>query len=180
MLFFILPVPVSVVVHRWNTSRPSCFRPASFDLPAVKMEVTEHRSEEKQCPCCHYKDLRHIPKGVTKRHNTVRLSRVSFCIWCNTRSFLLREQQSFTRHLWMRTLRRHTQELDCRSPSTSGTTEEQIKNSCSKLRFCMLMRPGCSARTNYTGSILFHRYLYALWHSFQARKRSNGWNRYPS
>jgi transposase len=30
------------------------------------MEVTEHRSEEKQCPCCHTKTSGIFPKGVTK------------------------------------------------------------------------------------------------------------------
>jgi transposase len=37
-----------------------------FDLPAVKMEVTEHRCEVKQCPCCHTQTSGTFPLGVTK------------------------------------------------------------------------------------------------------------------
>jgi transposase len=37
-----------------------------FDLPMVKMEVTEHRSEVKQCPCCHTQTAGIFPPEVTK------------------------------------------------------------------------------------------------------------------
>ena len=37
-----------------------------FDLPTVKMEVTEHRSEVKQCPCCHTQTAGIFPPEVTK------------------------------------------------------------------------------------------------------------------
>ena len=37
-----------------------------FDLPMVKMEVTEHRSEVKQCPCCHRQTAGIFPPQVTK------------------------------------------------------------------------------------------------------------------
>lgn len=37
-----------------------------FDLPTVKMEVTEHRSEVKQCPCCHTQTVGPFPPGITK------------------------------------------------------------------------------------------------------------------
>jgi len=37
-----------------------------FDLPTVKMEVTEHRSEVKQCPCCHTQTTGIFPPNVTK------------------------------------------------------------------------------------------------------------------
>jgi transposase len=37
-----------------------------FDLPMVKMEVTEHRSEVKQCPCCHTQTAGVFPPEVTK------------------------------------------------------------------------------------------------------------------
>jgi transposase len=37
-----------------------------FDLPMVKMEVTEHRSEVKQCPCCHMQTAGIFPPEVTK------------------------------------------------------------------------------------------------------------------
>jgi transposase len=37
-----------------------------FDLPTVKMEVTEHRSEVKQCPCCHTQTAGTFPPGITK------------------------------------------------------------------------------------------------------------------
>jgi transposase len=37
-----------------------------FDLPMMKMEVTEHRSEVKQCPCCHKQTAGTFPVGVTK------------------------------------------------------------------------------------------------------------------
>ena len=37
-----------------------------FDLPEVKIEVTEHRSEVKQCPCCHTKTSGIFPQDITK------------------------------------------------------------------------------------------------------------------
>ena len=37
-----------------------------FDLPMVKMEVTEHRSEVKQCPCCHTQTAGIFPPEETK------------------------------------------------------------------------------------------------------------------
>lgn len=37
-----------------------------FDLPTVKMEVTEHRSEVKQCPCCHTQTAGIFPPEETK------------------------------------------------------------------------------------------------------------------
>jgi transposase len=37
-----------------------------FDLPMVKMEVTEHRCEVKQCPCCHTQTAGIFPPEVTK------------------------------------------------------------------------------------------------------------------
>jgi transposase len=37
-----------------------------FDLPMVKMEITEHRSEVKQCPCCHTQTAGIFPPEVTK------------------------------------------------------------------------------------------------------------------
>lgn len=37
-----------------------------FDLPTVHIEVTEHQSEVKQCPCCHSQTAGAFPPGITK------------------------------------------------------------------------------------------------------------------
>ena len=37
-----------------------------FDLPTVNIEVTEHRSEVKQCPCCHSQTAGAFPVDITK------------------------------------------------------------------------------------------------------------------
>jgi transposase len=37
-----------------------------FDIPVVRMEVTEHRAEEKECPCCKSISVASFPHGITK------------------------------------------------------------------------------------------------------------------
>lgn len=37
-----------------------------FDLPTMKITVTEHRSETKHCPCCNTRTIGQFPAGVTK------------------------------------------------------------------------------------------------------------------
>src|SRR3989338_7204155 len=37
-----------------------------FDIPPLKIEVTEHQAEEKICPCCHQASTAAFPEGITQ------------------------------------------------------------------------------------------------------------------
>ena len=70
-------VPDSIKVHKVSTcsSCGSCLddiMPAGyrkrqvFDLPPIKVEVTEHRAEEKLCPHCGHKNEASFPEGISQ------------------------------------------------------------------------------------------------------------------
>jgi transposase len=35
-----------------------------FDIPQPKLEITEHQTEIKTCPCCHKKVIAEFPHGI--------------------------------------------------------------------------------------------------------------------